>query len=105
MHSDLFTYTPSIPNLHFKGETYNAAFDCERLSDQQRRVYEVMRGGRWRTLREIASITGDPEASISARLRDFSNHAYLRQFFRMTHRRRGEGRHGLFEYQVTHIAP
>ena len=28
-----------------------------------------MNDGRWRTLREIATLTGDPEASISAQLR------------------------------------
>lgn len=29
-----------------------------------------MADGKWRTLQEISEITGDPEASVSARLRD-----------------------------------
>jgi len=43
-----------------------------------------MADGRWHTLREISGQTGDPEASISARLRDlrkrkFGGHSVLRQ--------------------------
>jgi hypothetical protein len=33
------------------------------------RTREAMRDGKWRSLSEISSITGDPEASVSARLR------------------------------------
>jgi hypothetical protein len=37
--------------------------------EQLVRVREAMRDGKWRSLAEIAEITGDPEASVSARLR------------------------------------
>lgn len=41
-----------------------------RLGKQARRVIVLMVDGEWRTLSEISERTGDPEASISARLRD-----------------------------------
>lgn len=34
------------------------------------RVRDLMADGKFRTLQEISSATGDPEASVSARLRD-----------------------------------
>jgi hypothetical protein len=54
----------------FEGATYVASLDRDRLGEQMLRVIDLMADRRWRTLREIAGITGDPEASISARLRD-----------------------------------
>lgn len=53
------------------GETYEKSKDYARLNAQHLRVYEAMKDERWMTLRGIADLTGDPEASISARLRDF----------------------------------
>jgi len=38
---------------------------------QQRDVWLLMRDGHWRTLAEISAATGHPEASVSARLRQF----------------------------------
>ena len=54
----------------FDGQTYDPAIDWERLTGQLGRVWGVMVYGRWVTLAEIHGRTGDPEASISARLRD-----------------------------------
>jgi len=53
------------------GETYEREFDYERLNAQARRVYNLLTTGTWWTLSQISGITQDPEASISARLRDF----------------------------------
>jgi hypothetical protein len=53
------------------GSTYDRGLDLNRLNAQSRRVYDVMVKGDWMTLRMIADQTGDPEASVSARLRDF----------------------------------
>ena len=55
---------------HFDGRTYDPAVDRRRLSGQYWRVFELMRDGHWRTLEAIAATTGDPHASVSARLRD-----------------------------------
>jgi len=54
----------------FDGATYDPERDRDRLTAQIRRVYTLMRDGQWRTLSEISQATGDPEASVSARLRD-----------------------------------
>lgn len=52
------------------GETYDHARDGRRLAKQHNRIFAAMRDGRWRSLATIKELTGDPEASISARLRD-----------------------------------
>ena len=82
----------------FDGATYQPELDYERLSRQHIRVKAAMSDGRWRTLDEIAAITGDPQASISARLRDLRKPKF--GCLRVDRRRRGEGRSGLFEYAV-----
>jgi hypothetical protein len=90
-HLDIFNdYTPPIPNIHFNGETYYVGFALQTPEQAKRRVHDLMIDGHWRTLREVEYATGDPQASISARFRDFNNHAYLKQFFVMEHRRRGD---------------
>jgi hypothetical protein len=58
---------PGVP--HF-GVTYDHQRDGKRLSMQRHRVLAFMRDGEWHTLWEISRSTKDPEASISARLRD-----------------------------------
>ena len=55
--------------LRFDGADYSPDRDNPRLKGQILRVWEVMKDGRWRTLRQIADMTHDPEASISAQLR------------------------------------
>ncbi len=82
----------------FDGAAYQEEFDFTRLSGQIRRVYDCIKDGRWRTLEEIADATKDPQASISAQLRNlrkkkFGAHTIER-------RARGERSHGLFEYRL-----
>ena len=79
----------------FDGETYERGRDQVRLNGQQLRVWRVVRDGRWRTLGDISEATGDPEASISARLRDLRK----ARFGRHTVERRHVGG-GLWEYRV-----
>ena len=55
--------------VRFNGADYQPNRDDIRLAGQLLRIWNVMSDGRWRTLREIATLTGDPEASISAQLR------------------------------------
>jgi hypothetical protein len=59
------------------GSTYSEKLDGARLGAQFLRVRSIMDEGAWRTLREIAAETGDPEASISARLRDLRRAGYV----------------------------
>jgi hypothetical protein len=83
----------------FGGQTYERAKDHARLGAQALRVWKVVSDGRWRTLREIEGATGDPQASISARLRDYRKPEFGSN--KMESRRRGDGKRGLFEYRVT----
>lgn len=78
------------------GDTFDAGTDTIRLNAQMRRVADVMVDSAWRSLAEIAEITGDPEASISARLRDFRKPRF--GGFTVLRRRR-EGA-GLWEYKL-----
>lgn len=79
----------------FDGATYRHALDHERLGAQLLRVAQLMGDGGWRTLREIARTTDDPEASVSARLRDLRK----RKFGGYTvERERLTG--GLYRYRV-----
>lgn len=55
--------------LRFDGSDYVPERDNARLTGQLLRVWECMNDGEWRTLSRISTITGDPEASISAQLR------------------------------------
>lgn len=87
------------PEPHFNGLDYDPGLDFVRLTGQIHRVFDLMRDSQWRTLNEIATSTGDPEASVSAQLRHlrkdrFGNHIIIK-------RRRGDPKQGLFEYQLT----
>lgn len=93
MQPNLFTRYPA-----FDGACYDPASDDNRLRRQIGRVYAVMADGRWRTLRELATATRDPEASCSAQLRHlrkarFGSHVIER-------RTRGDRALGLFEYRL-----
>lgn len=95
-------------DLNFDGATIDRT-DIERLSGQMRRVFDVVKDGKWRTLAEIRTaallasndriFTGDSEAGISARLRDCRKARF--GSFRVDRRRRGNPKSGLFEYRVT----
>ena len=83
---------------HFNGPDYAPAFDHARLTGQIRRVFIAMSDGVFRTLGEIAHLTDDPQASISAQLRHlrkprFGSHTVNKQ-------PRGDRSRGLWEYQV-----
>jgi hypothetical protein len=54
----------------FDGETYERERDHDRLRRQLTRVLAAMRDQAWHTLAELERATGDPQPSISARLRD-----------------------------------
>jgi hypothetical protein len=71
--------------------------DYGRIDSQRRIVRDLMRDGEWRTLKEISAMLGYPEASVSARLRDFrkpkfGNHG--------VDRRRAFPGSGTYEYRL-----
>lgn len=83
--SNLFEKFREPMKHEFDGKTYDHDRDGDRLNAQQRRVADVMKDGQWRTLQEISDLTGDPTASVSARLRDlrkerFGGHDVQRKY-------------------------
>ena len=76
---------PAVESL--AGSRDGATFaeeDRKRLNKQALRVYAVMRDEQFHSLHTISERTGDPEASISARLRDlrkakFGGHTVVRR--------------------------
>lgn len=82
-------------HLDFDGPTYSPALDRSRLNAQLRRVWELMRDGKWRTLGEITAVVGGSEAGVSARIRDFRKDRFGGH---TVDRRRIDG--GLYEYRV-----
>ena len=83
--------------------SYTPEFDFKRLAAQKRRVYNVMKDGQWHALFEIAEETGDPEASISAQLRDFRKERFGGWW--VGRRRRGKPSRGLYEYKLLRHPP
>ena len=82
-------------DAHFNGDDYQPERDKERLRGQILRVYTAIKDGRWRTLRQLAEITGDPEASVSAQLRHlrnprFGGHEIVKRYIK----------NGLYEYRL-----
>lgn len=76
---------PPPPELsRFDGVTYDHGRDGLRLNAQLQRVFDVMETGNWYSLDDLHEITGDPHASISARIRDlrkerFGGHVVQRE--------------------------
>ena len=60
-------------------------------------VFDAMRDGQWRTLEAISMSTGAPQASVSARLRDFRKEKFGGHH---VERRRMKELGGLFEYRL-----
>lgn len=82
----------------FDGRTYEDKHDRARLESQLVRIFDLMKDGNWRTLREISAIVHGSESGVSARLRDmrkpkFGGHTVER-------RARGDRERGLFEYKL-----
>lgn len=82
-------------HLRFNGADYIAERDNPRLGAQIARVFEAMKDGQWRTLRQIESMTGDPAPSVSAQLR----HLRKTRFGAHTVNRRHLGV-GVYQYQL-----
>lgn len=62
--------------MDFDGSTFDRTRDGPRLFHQAELVFECIKDGRWRTLHAIAEQTRQPEASVSARLRDLRKPRY-----------------------------
>lgn len=87
----LLDWVPPTP----QGETFNEALDGQRLCAQRRRVLSAVLGKGWFTLRQISEMTGDPEASVSASLRDIARAGFHKD------RQRVPNGNGLHRYRIT----
>jgi len=63
----------------FHGPDYVPELDEIRLTGQMLRVFEYMRNSKWKTLHEIADAINEPEASISAQLRNLKKDGHNKQ--------------------------
>lgn len=81
--------------IQFDGKTYDPARDGMRLGAQLLRVWALMSDGKWRTLAEISINTGDPQASVSARLRDIRKPKFGGHAVEVIHLGRG-----LYQYRL-----
>ena len=77
------------------GDTYSHDRDFLRLNAQHRRVYDAIIDGEWYSLGDISEITGDPQASISARIRDFRKKEFGKHYIIRRHIH-----HGLWKYKL-----
>lgn len=82
--------------LRFDGHDYTPERDNPRLTAQLGRIFNVVSGGGWFTLRDIAERAEAPEASVSAQLR----HLRKPRFGSYTVEREYIGG-GLYRYRVT----
>lgn len=82
----------------FDGYTYEPEFDYVRLTGQNKRVHGCVGNGGWWTLDEISEETGDPQASVSARLRDLRKEKF--GGYTIDKRPRGGRSKGLWEYRM-----
>ncbi len=80
----------------FDGETYDAARDHDRLNAQLSRIRAALMDLAWHTLADLERRTGDPQASISARIRDLRK---VKFGGAVVERRYVEA--GLWEYRLT----
>lgn len=81
---------------------YDGRLDKKRLAKQHEEVLaEMLKAslyGKWLTLGEIHYLTGNPEASISARLRELRTSRF--GSYIVEKRRRGQPIKGLYEYSL-----
>lgn len=85
----------SLWDWAFDGDTYSGERDGGRLFAQLVRVRLILSDGEWHTLPELSATTGDPEASVSARIRDLRKRKWgsrivLREY----------AGHGLWRYRL-----
>lgn len=86
------------PEDRFDGKTYEKDRDQVRLSGQLGKVYDLMRDGEWRTLRQIRDVIGSAsETSVSARLRDLRKRRFGSH---QVARKEAPGMKGLFLYRL-----
>lgn len=93
---DLLSWVPPVILGDRDGISFEPKKDRKRLNKQAQAVYNLMADKRWRTLAEISAATGAPEASASARLRDWRKPKF--GGYQVDRRRRADA--GTWEYRL-----
>jgi hypothetical protein len=60
----------------FDGAAYDESLDGKRLQKQIYRIFDLMRDGKFTSLRDIEDITGYGQSSISAQLRNLKKKTF-----------------------------
>ena len=97
MNQIAIDFNAAVPAARYDGQTIDDGIDHGRLSRQHALVFAAMRAGAWMTLRQVAQLTGAPEASVSARLRDFRKPKFGGH---KVERRRAQAEAGTHEYRL-----
>jgi Fic family protein len=87
-----------MKQIRFNGSDYEPEVDDNRLTNQLAKIFDLMRDGKFRTLREIEKITKCPQASVSAQLRHLRKERFGSHV--VNKRSRDDRKKGLFEYQL-----
>ena len=87
-----------IDKMRFDGSDYDPRYDKARLTGQILRIFKAIKDGSWNTLVEIQDLTGDPQASISAQLRNLRKERF--GSYLIEKRYRGDRANGLWEYRL-----
>ena len=82
----------------FDGSDIDPKLDQKRLSGQLEKIFNLMKDGSYRTLRDISDILGYGESSISANLRNLRKVRF--GLHTIDKRRKGEASNGLWEYKL-----
>ena len=82
------------------GPAYSPAVDGKRIRRQHEAIRELMLDGAWRTLKELETLTGYAQGSISAQLRHLRKSRF--GSYRVPRRRRAGG---TWEYAVAPPLP
>ncbi len=84
--------------MRYAGSDYNPILDDTRLDNQMFKVFNLMKDGQWRTLREISTTINEPESSISAQLRHLKKPRF--GGYVVIHRPKKDRSQGLYEYRL-----
>jgi hypothetical protein len=87
--------TTEIEQVRFNGSDYEPKRDNERLLNQYKVIFDLMKDGVFRTLQDIEKATKFPAASISAQMR----HSRKERFGSHTVNKKHLG-NGLYSYQL-----
>ncbi|MBL0320297.1 MAG: hypothetical protein IPP74_13555 [Alphaproteobacteria bacterium] len=82
----------------FDGNTYEKENDYKRLLSQLDEIREIMIDGEWRTLSQLRELTGFPESSISAQLRNLRKQKM--GSYTVNRKVVGDRKNGLYSYQI-----